>query len=353
MIDWPIKTLDNKYKRWYEQLVTKAKQKNLPIARRSAKHIPGYSEVHHIVPKCFGGSNNESNLVRFSAREHFVCHWLLTKITTGEDRAKMITAFIMMTGEGGKSGRYDFKITSSRVFEKIRIEYTQYLSEKLTGREISQETRDKISKANTGKSPSAETRAKMSASLKGKPGAVHTPEGKEKIGMRSRGKTYEELYGKERAEAIKEMCKHVGEANGFYGKTHSEETRLKFKAYQDRPDVKQAKSERVKGDKNPAKRPEVKEKISQQQKIRLAKQKELKIGHYDPTLMQHRKELSQGASNGNAKLFEFCDPAGNKYQVKGGFKKFCIEKELIHSSMMRVAKGTKKDYNGWTVKEIK
>lgn len=39
-----------------------------------------YTEVHHIVPKCMGGSNDKSNLVRLTAREHYLAHRLLTKI---------------------------------------------------------------------------------------------------------------------------------------------------------------------------------------------------------------------------------------------------------------------------------
>jgi len=39
-----------------------------------------YYELHHIVPKCNGGSNDVSNLVLLTYREHFVAHHLLWKI---------------------------------------------------------------------------------------------------------------------------------------------------------------------------------------------------------------------------------------------------------------------------------
>jgi len=48
--------------------------------RKEANLILGYSEQHHIVPKCMGGTNDKTNLVFLSAREHFVIHILLTKI---------------------------------------------------------------------------------------------------------------------------------------------------------------------------------------------------------------------------------------------------------------------------------
>ena len=48
---------------------------------RSVKPKDGqYYERHHITPKCMGGLNNQENLIYLTAREHYVAHWLLTKI---------------------------------------------------------------------------------------------------------------------------------------------------------------------------------------------------------------------------------------------------------------------------------
>lgn len=56
-----------------------------------------YYETHHIVPKSLGGNNAKNNLVKLTAREHFICHYLLTKIVDNvDDRNKMIWAFHMM-----------------------------------------------------------------------------------------------------------------------------------------------------------------------------------------------------------------------------------------------------------------
>ena len=349
MIDWPIEILQNKYTRWYEQIIKQSKEKNLSVSKRHAKNYEGYTEVHHIIPRSFGGTDNKENLIRFSAREHFICHWLLTKMTSGEDRNKMLTAFVMMTGKGSKSARYEFKITSSRVFEQIRTDYAKYVSAKLTGREISQETRKRISIANTGKTHTEEWKQRMSLLNKGRPGPVHSAEAREKIGRRSRGKTYEELYGADYAEILKEKCKHVGEDNGFYGKTHSEETRLKFKVYHSKPETKKFKSDLIKGDKNPAKRPEVKEKISQSQQERLAKQKLLGVGHYNPELMAKRKELSQGSNNGNAKKFTITYPDGTTVKIIGGFKKYCDENAIPRYGILRAMKDGVSYYKGYTV----
>lgn len=40
----------------------------------------GYAEKHHIQPRCLGGNNTKANLVSLSARQHFIVHWLLTKL---------------------------------------------------------------------------------------------------------------------------------------------------------------------------------------------------------------------------------------------------------------------------------
>ena len=39
-----------------------------------------YGERHHIVPRAEGGSDDASNLVKLTAREHYIAHLLLAKI---------------------------------------------------------------------------------------------------------------------------------------------------------------------------------------------------------------------------------------------------------------------------------
>lgn len=72
----------NKYERCYFSIVNRAKE----------RIEPGIYEKHHIIPKCLQGSNDATNIVKLTIREHFICHVLLTKITSGLDRAKMFYA---------------------------------------------------------------------------------------------------------------------------------------------------------------------------------------------------------------------------------------------------------------------
>lgn len=99
--------ISNKYTNCYNNIITKAK------ARISGE----YTELHHIMPKCLGGSNDKNNLVRLSAREHFVCHLLLTKMTTGKAQFQMIKAAHMMTVSTKKQYRYKI---SSRIYEQLK-----------------------------------------------------------------------------------------------------------------------------------------------------------------------------------------------------------------------------------------
>lgn len=59
------------YKAVYDKLMQKA---------RSRGGVAGYSEKHHVVPRCLGGSNSKDNLVVLTAEEHFLAHQLLVKM---------------------------------------------------------------------------------------------------------------------------------------------------------------------------------------------------------------------------------------------------------------------------------
>lgn len=58
------------YKKIYDSLIDRGKNRELI----------GYGEKHHIVPRCLGGSNDKTNLVKLTAEEHYVAHQLLVKI---------------------------------------------------------------------------------------------------------------------------------------------------------------------------------------------------------------------------------------------------------------------------------
>ena len=59
------------YKKHYDKLIEKARSRTKP---------EGYTERHHIIPKCLGGIDDQTNIAVLTAREHFVAHLLLVKI---------------------------------------------------------------------------------------------------------------------------------------------------------------------------------------------------------------------------------------------------------------------------------
>jgi hypothetical protein len=113
---------------------------NQIIERAKNRQLEGYKEKHHILPKCLGGSNDKSNLVELTAREHFLCHMLLCEIYPNENKLKH-ALFLMAIGKQKiKEKTY---VIGSRVYERLKTEY----SDMLTGKKQSQETKDKKSKS--------------------------------------------------------------------------------------------------------------------------------------------------------------------------------------------------------------
>lgn len=100
------------------------------IERRRSNPLPDgeYGEVHHILPKSEGGDNSQENLIRLSAREHYVAHLLLAKIY---DDNKMYSAVIYMQTGGCKNRKFKF---NSRLYAKLREEYARKMSIVMTGR---------------------------------------------------------------------------------------------------------------------------------------------------------------------------------------------------------------------------
>lgn len=63
---------------------------DLIISRAKNRNLKCYTETHHIIPRCMGGSDNEVNLVKLTPEEHYVVHQLLVKIYP--DNYKLVKA---------------------------------------------------------------------------------------------------------------------------------------------------------------------------------------------------------------------------------------------------------------------
>ena len=100
--------LSNKYCVWYFKIIDKARGRNSSSLN--------YIEKHHIIPKSLGGSDNLDNIVALTAREHFICHLLLTKFTKGKDKRKMCFALSSFH----RKSKYHKRVFNSYEYEVLK-----------------------------------------------------------------------------------------------------------------------------------------------------------------------------------------------------------------------------------------
>lgn len=112
--------LPNKYSKMYFKIINYYQENPL---------TEGYFERHHIIPKSLGGSNDQSNIVALTAKAHFVCHHLLTKMTSDQDKIKMIHAFWRMIHAPQHS-----QPLTAKVYQVIKEERANALSKEMLGK---------------------------------------------------------------------------------------------------------------------------------------------------------------------------------------------------------------------------
>jgi hypothetical protein len=102
------------YLKIYNEIIKEAQNKNrIKLKKINENYV--YYECHHIIPKCLGGTNIKENLVLLTAKEHFICHKLLTYIYKGN--RKIALAFHKMS-YGIHKNKYHL---SSRDYEYARL----------------------------------------------------------------------------------------------------------------------------------------------------------------------------------------------------------------------------------------
>jgi hypothetical protein len=228
MINWPenIKLKENKYSRWYSLLIEKARARKLPKET--------YTEGHHVIPKSWGGPDIRTNIVRLTAREHYIAHAFLWKINVSIGyHNKMMHAFnamsIMKNGSYNKPG---YKI-NSRLFELVRLERIAHLKTlkgplspnwgkklnvseegKLKRKQAQEEfwnDPDRVSLRNENLRKSQQTPesiAKRKALADSRRGVKRDPAIIEKAASKKRGKKGLEIFSEQALKNIKEGAKN-------------------------------------------------------------------------------------------------------------------------------------------------
>lgn len=223
-----MRYIENKYSKWYFLLVN------------SRKHITRtdcYIELHHIIPKSLGGRDTDENCVYLTAREHYIAHLLLVKITEGQDKSKM--AFALKCMSNFKNKYHERYIPPSKIYDIERKHFSEAISEIQKGhltylkkhseeskkkisvtmkKNLSEMTkeenairvknsmnaphtytdsrREKISKALIGKKLSDDTKKKLSNTKKQQSMSMTEDERKQVFGSKNKGKSWTVIDGK-------------------------------------------------------------------------------------------------------------------------------------------------------------
>ena len=98
------------------------------IERGKNRKLLGYTERHHIVPRCMGGSESADNLVDLTAKEHFLCHKLLVEMYPNID--KLVWGFWIMAKMKGRGQLRHYRV-GAREYERLRERYSQVLKKRV------------------------------------------------------------------------------------------------------------------------------------------------------------------------------------------------------------------------------
>ncbi len=211
---------ETKYTKWYYRIIVAAKP------RKKSKEL--YTEHHHIIPDSMGGPTTKQNMVHLTAREHFICHWLLTKMTSGAEYHSMIHALNGMKRMGKGQERYSTKITS-RVYArikpiaaKIHSEFMkgkvphnkgvlrteaqkQAHSEKMRGRKLTPDQLARSIAKRTGMKRTDEQKQNIANSLLGKKHGPMSDDHKLKISLGTAGKPKSKESSAKKSETLKRL----------------------------------------------------------------------------------------------------------------------------------------------------
>lgn len=116
------------YQKHYDLLIKKGKSRNI---------INGYSESHHIIPRCMGGSDRKKNRVNLTPEEHYLAHQLLTKIYPESYGLKVAAVMMSIDNRNGKR-------SNNKLYGWLRKQSSIAHSERQTGKIRSEEQKKNI-----------------------------------------------------------------------------------------------------------------------------------------------------------------------------------------------------------------
>jgi len=98
--------IQNKYHHTYFKIINRSRNR---VLSESIK-----TEIHHILPRSLGGTNDPENLATLTLKEHWVCHRLLVKFLIDKKHLrKMYNALFMMAVK-------DYRTVNGRIYQQIK-----------------------------------------------------------------------------------------------------------------------------------------------------------------------------------------------------------------------------------------
>ena len=158
----------NKYFYWYKNIIEHA--------RWRMKDPTQILEYHHILPRsCFPDFSKEKwNIIGLTIREHFVCHLLLTKFTTGAVKRKMdhVVGFFMVNKKHMTSWEVERsrKQCREKLKGKVIVKYTKGAENQknfIIDKEDPRYKSGEVVPSSTGSFRSEKTKEKQSTKQKG------------------------------------------------------------------------------------------------------------------------------------------------------------------------------------------
>jgi hypothetical protein len=150
--------------------------------RAQNRVLSGYSERHHIVPRCLGGSKHPDNVVRLTPEEHYIAHQLLVKLHP--ENFRLVWAAAAMAGATQKmAGR-----ANNKLHGWLRRRFAEQIGKRNKGRKMPPGFGAAVSARQLGskrKPHSEESKRKTSAAMKGR---TFTEEHKAKLAAAKLGK---------------------------------------------------------------------------------------------------------------------------------------------------------------------
>jgi hypothetical protein len=335
MINWPIEITQNKYSRWYEQLIAKA---------RDREPIIGYTEKHHVIPNCF---IKNKDVVTLTAREHYIAHLLLWKMSMSKKHHNQMTmALNVMVNGSGHEKQHRSYIVNSRLYETHRKDFSAYMSKIQTG------------DGNTFK------------------GKKHTPESLEKMRAWQR----DPIVKQQQRERV------LGEKNHFFGKRHSEEMKKQISEKVAATWSEEDKIAKSVWAKEKWQDPEFKKRmldirhnsegwLNRDWKASARKAADVKMARGWKPSEETKKKLSdtrkakiaageivawnkgiKGSSKGRPSTWEVIDSQGQIFIITDGIAKFCKGRGFSYDTLKALAQG-KQGNNmlykaGWSAKKL-